>query len=132
MSLFIVKFAKNSHLYSSICLIFLKNFLKQNWTSFNTIFWPQWKDRKNSYRIRQVLSFFSNLTSIILVENSVKGIKVTAIAKKIKFKAVWGELQPENGIQRIPVTKYRKLTLVFMWSGTRLEKFNSGFSRNFY
>ena len=132
MSLFIVKFAKNSHLYSRICLIFLKNFLKQNWTSFNTIFWPQWKDRKSSYRIRQVLSFFSNLTSIILVENSVKGIKVTAIAKKIKFKEVWAELQPENGIQRIPVTKYRKLTLVFMWSGTRLEKFNSGFSRNFY
>ena len=43
-----------------------------------------------------------------------KGIRVTEIAKEIKFKVVWGELQPKMGFQRQPVTKYMRLALVFM------------------
>ena len=41
-------------------------------------------------------------------------IRVTEIAKEIKFKGVWAELQPKNRFQRQPVTQYLRLTLVFM------------------
>ena len=44
-----------------------------------------------------------------------KGIKVTEIGKEVKFKRVWGKLEPEKGFERPSVTKYLRLTLVFMW-----------------
>ena len=43
-----------------------------------------------------------------------KGIGVTEITKEIKFKGVWGELEPKKGLQRQPVTKYLRRTLVSM------------------
>ena len=92
---FIVKFAINSHFYFRIYLIFLKNILKQNWTSFNIIFWPLWKDRKNSYIIRQVLALFCKLSALILGKNSGKRITNTKIAKKKvslkKSEAKWNQ-----------------------------------------
>ena len=131
MSLLTVKFGKSSYFKARIYLIFLKNVLKQNWNSFNTKFWPQWKDRKYSYRVRQILTLFCNLTSLILGESSVKGIRVTGIAKKIKFQGAWCELKPKKVYQRQPVTRHFGLILVFMWGGARREKFNFCFSRVF-
>ena len=43
-----------------------------------------------------------------------KGTRVTVIAKEITFKGVWGKLEPKKCLQRQPVTKYLKLTLVFI------------------
>ena len=82
MSLLTVKFGKGSHIWARIYLIFLKNVLKQNSNSFNIKFWPQWKDRKISYRVRQVLALFCSLAALILDSNSVKGIRIIEIAKK--------------------------------------------------
>ena len=44
-----------------------------------------------------------------------KGIKVTEIGKEVKFKRIWGKLEPEKGFERPSVRKYLRLTLVFMW-----------------
>ena len=43
-----------------------------------------------------------------------KNIRVTEIAKEIKFKRVWGNLESKKGFQRQPITKYLRLTLVFV------------------
>ena len=43
-----------------------------------------------------------------------KGIRVTKIVKEIKFEGVWGELESKTGFQRQSVTKYLRLTLVFV------------------
>ena len=43
-----------------------------------------------------------------------KGIRVAEIVKEIKFKGVWGEFEPKGGYQRQLVTRYLRLTLVFM------------------
>ena len=131
MSLLTVKFAKSSHFKARIYLIFLKNVVKQNWNSFNTKFWPQWKDRKDSYRVRKILSLFCNLNVLILGQSSVTGIRVTGIAKKIKFNGLWCELEPRKSFQRQPVTRHFGLTLVFMWGDVLREKLNFCFSRVF-
>ena len=49
-----------------IFFIFLKTFLKQTWNAFNTKFQPQWKDRKSSYQVRQILGLFSDFIALIL------------------------------------------------------------------
>ena len=43
-----------------------------------------------------------------------KGINVIEIANEIKFKGAWGELEPKKGLKRQSVTKYLRLTLVFI------------------
>ena len=43
-----------------------------------------------------------------------KGFRVTKIVKEIKFEGVWGELESNKGFKRQSVTKYLRLTLVFM------------------
>ena len=80
--------------------MFLKRRPKTKLKIFNTIFWPQWKDRRSSYRVRQILAHFCNLTAQILDKNTVKGITVTKIAKEIAYKGVWGKLNPEKCIER--------------------------------
>ena len=60
------KFVKNSHMLARIFFIFLKNVLKQTWMSFNTKFQRQWKDRKSSYQVKQILELFCNLIALIL------------------------------------------------------------------
>ena len=60
------KFVKNSHMLARIFFIFLKNVLKQTWMSFNTKFQRQWKDRKSSYQVKQILEPFCNLIALIL------------------------------------------------------------------
>ena len=53
---------KNSHILTRIYFIILKIILQQTWKSFKTKFWPNWKDRKSSYQVRQILVFFSRLS----------------------------------------------------------------------
>ena len=64
-----------------------------------------------------------------------KDSRVIEIAKEIKCKGVWGKvwgnLEPKKGFQRQPVTKFLRLTLVFMRSSALQEKFNFFFSRDF-
>ena len=45
---------------------FSKKLAKQSLKSFNTKFRPQWKDRKSSNKIRQILALFCNLIAQIL------------------------------------------------------------------
>ena len=52
--------------------------------------------------------------------NSVKGLRVTKIVKKIKFVGVWGELESNNGFQRQSFTKY--LRLAFVWNSIKTGK----------
>ena len=64
--------------------------------SFDTKCWNQWKDQKSSYRVKQIVALFCILTALILGENSVKCIRVTEIAKEIKFEEVCGELESKK------------------------------------
>ena len=91
---------KNSHIEAGIYFIFLQNLVKQTPKSFSSKFLPQWKDRKSSYKVRQISVLFCNLFVLILGYNCVKGIRVTKIVKKNMFKEVWGELQTKNCFQR--------------------------------
>ena len=43
-----------------------------------------------------------------------KGLRVTKIVKKTKFRDVWGESEAKKCFQRQLFTKYLRLTLVFM------------------
>ena len=88
-------------------------------------------DRKSSYRVRQILSLFCNLTALILGYSSVKGIGVTRIAKGVGFKGVWDELG-QGGFQGLPVTGHLRLALVFAWGSALQERFNFSFSRVFW
>ena len=65
MSLLTALIVKNSHILGRIYFIFLKNILNQTWKAFNTKFGPQWKDRKSSYQVRQVLAVFCKLVALI-------------------------------------------------------------------
>ena len=122
MSWWTAKFVKNSHIYARIYFVFLNIVLKQTWNSFNIKFEHQWKDRRNSYQIRQILALFCNLIAQILDYNSVKGLRVIKIVKEITFEGIWGELESKKSFQRQSFTKYLRLNLVFMWNSTLWEK----------
>ena len=66
MSLLTAKFIKSIHIWSGIYFIFLENILKQSWDSFNTKFQSQWKARKSSYQVRQILALFRYVIALIL------------------------------------------------------------------
>ena len=66
--------------------MFIKNVLKQSLNIFNSKLGHQWKDRKSSYQVRQILATFSNLVALILGYNSVKGFRVTKIVKTLPLK----------------------------------------------
>ena len=57
---------------------------------------------------------FCNLLALVLGSDSVKYLRVKEFLKKDKFEVIWGELQAQNCLQRLPLTKYMKQTLVFM------------------
>ena len=88
MSLLTAPILKNSHILAGIYFIFLKNFLKQTWKSFNTKFRPQCKDQKSSYQVKQILELLCNLFALILGKNCVKDRRVTKIDHEIKFEGV--------------------------------------------
>ena len=93
MSLLPTKFVKNSHIWSKIYFIFLKNVLKQTRNSFNTKFQAQWKACSSSYQLKQILAVFCDLIPLILGQSSV-------------------EVLTKNG-----------LTLVSMWNNALRESF---------
>ena len=103
-------------------LCYYKIIVDQTWKTFNTKFGPQWKDRENSYQVRQILAVFCILVALILVWNCVKGLRVTKIVKQIKFEGVWGKLEARSCLQRQPFTKYSRQTIVFMWNSELREK----------
>ena len=60
-----------------------------------------------------------------------KGFSVTKIVKEIKFEGIWGDLEFKKGFQGQSVTKYMRLTLVFMLNSSLREKFNCYFFGTF-
>ena len=93
MSLLTAPIDKNSHIQARIYIIFIKKFLKQTWKSFNTNFWPQSKNWKSSYKVRQIFTLSWYLIALILGQNCVKGFRVTNIVKEIKLERAWRELE---------------------------------------
>ena len=93
MSLLTAPFVKKIHILARVYFIFLKNILDQTWKSCNTKIGPQWKDRKSSYEVIQVLALFCNLVTLVAGWNCVKGLKVTKIGKYTKFKGAWSKLE---------------------------------------
>ena len=67
----------------------------------------------------------------LLVKAVSKALRVTKIVKETKFEGVWDELESKKGFQRESVTKYLRLTLVFVWSSAPRERFNGYFLGRF-
>ena len=82
--------------------------------SFNTKFWPQWKDPKNGLQVKEILALICNVVALSLGWNYVKGLKVIKIFKEINFEGIWCELEAKNCFQRQSLTKYLREPLVFM------------------
>ena len=93
MSLLTAPFVQKIHILARVYFIFLKNILGQTWKSCNTKIGPQWKDRKSSYEVIQILALFGNLVALVPGCNCVKGLKVTKIGKYTKFKGAWSKLE---------------------------------------
>ena len=53
-----------------------------------------------------------------------EGLTVAKNVKEIKYEGVWGELESKKGFQNQYLTKYLRLTLVFMSNSVQREKFN--------
>ena len=64
--------------------IFLENVVKQTSNSFNTKFWPQWKQLASKAN----LEVFCNLNALILSWNCVTGVRINKIVERIKFEGV--------------------------------------------
>ena len=101
MSLLKMKFVKNSHIWGKIYFFFIKNVLKQTRNSFNTKFQAQWKARRSSYQLKQILAVFCNLIPLILGQSSVEVLGVTEIVKEIKFEGVLVKLESKKRFLRI-------------------------------
>ena len=101
--------------------------MDQTWNSFDTKVWPQWKDWKSIYQVKQNLALFCELVPLILGWNCVKGQS----CQKIKFEGAWGKLQAKNRFQRQPWTKCLRKTLVFIWNSALRDNFNFYFSEAF-
>ena len=76
--------------------------------AFNTKFGPQWKDCKNTYQVKQVLSLLSKFVTLFLDENYVKDLRVIKIVKQIKFEGKWGELEAKYCFQTQYWPKYMR------------------------
>ena len=100
MSLFEIKFVKNSHIWSRIYLIFLKNVLKETRNSFNTKFQAQWKACSSSYEVKRILALFCNLIRLILGQSSVEVFGVIENVEEIKFEGVWDKLESKKRFMR--------------------------------
>ena len=112
--------------------ILLKNFLKQTWKSFNTKLWPQWKDPKSSYKIRQILALFCDWIALMLSKNCLKALRVTKTVQKAKFERVQAELEGKICFQKQSFAKCFRLTQVSMWNSTLRAKFDFSFSIALY
>ena len=129
--LFLTRFFRNSHIWTRIFFVFLKNVLQQTWNSFNSKFEHQQKDRKRSYQVRQILGFLFNY----LLYFSVKTVRKTVDLQKISKSSVWkslGWVRIKNSFQRYYLTKLLRLTLVFTWNSAKQQKFKLIFLRALY
>ena len=62
MSLLAAPIFKNSYVWLKFILSFSENILDQTSKAFNTKFGPQWKDKKSSYQLKQILQLFLKIT----------------------------------------------------------------------
>ena len=112
-------------------LYFWKHVLDQTSNGFNPKFGPQWKDRKSSYRVNQILSLLFKLVTLILDWNYVKGVRVKTLLKQINFDGALGELEGNYCFQRQSWPKYMRQTLVSVWNRALREKFTFNFWKVF-
>ena len=133
ISLLTAKFVKITHIYHRVYFIFQENVLKQASNIFNTKFQPQSTDQKSSYQVSQVFGLFSNLICLTLGSHDVKekGPSVSKIVKEIKFEGALGKLQSRKRFQRQSVTKYLRLSIVFIRKKALRERFNCYFLGRF-
>ena len=61
-----------------------------------------------------------------------KGFRVTKNIKVIKFEEGWGQLKLKKIFPRHKLTKYLRLTIVFIGNSVEREKFNFYFSRDLF
>ena len=114
MFLLTVKFVKQSYLVQ-IFFFFLKNVLKETLYSSNTSFQTQWKYKKRSSKVRQILGLFLSLSCCNIGSNvGVEGLRVATKTKEKMFEGVWVKLESEESLQRLKLTKHLRLTLVFL------------------
>ena len=57
---------------------------------------------RNSYQVKDVLAVLCEFVTLILDENSVKGLRVTKIVKEIKFEGDCQETEAKFCFQRLP------------------------------
>ena len=95
VSLLIAKFFKSSHISARIFFTFWKNVENKTWNSFDTKFQPQWKGRKSSYQVRQILGIFWSFSccnfKFIAKRSLQKAFELPKNVKKIKFEGVCEE-----------------------------------------
>ena len=60
---------------------------------------------KEQLSIKAHFSTIFNLVALILIENSMKGLRVTKIVKEIRFEGVWGNLKAKKKFHPQPITK---------------------------
>ena len=92
MFLLTINLVYNNPIQARVFFIFLKNVLNQTSNAFNTTFRRQWNDRKSSYPARQDFAVFSNLIALYSGLKSVKILRVSKLAKEIRFEGVWDQL----------------------------------------
>ena len=63
-------------------------------------------NQSSIYQVRQIFALFYNLIALTLGSNSVKDLRITKIAKEIKFEGVFGELESKQSFKRESDTKY--------------------------
>ena len=83
-----------------IYFIFPRNVVKKLWKPFNIKFQLQWKSRKSSYQVRQILTLICSLIALILGKKSAENLRVTKMFKEINFEGASAELESKKWFQR--------------------------------
>ena len=60
----------------------------------------QWRDQKNNYQVRKVLGIFCHLTTLVLGQHSVKGLRVHKDIKETKFEGVCNKSELKKKVSR--------------------------------
>ena len=100
MFLLTTKFVKNSDVPATILFLFIKIVLNQTWNCFIIKSQPQWKVRKSSYQVREILGVFFHLIALILRKTRFKDLKVTKNVKEIRFEEAWGKIESKKSFQK--------------------------------
>ena len=100
MFLLTTKFVKNSDVPATILFLSIKIVLNQTWNCFIIKSQPQWKVRKSSYQVREILGVFFHLIALILRKTRFKDLKVTKNVKEIRFEEAWGKIESKKSFQK--------------------------------